>query len=238
MEKKITTDSDVDQDMPTASTNLQDIFSRVYKEKLWGTNHQPNDWAHSYYSGRGSHDPNVIAPYIDAVRRFLERLPRPLTMVDLGCGDFFVGSHFADLVDNYIAYDVVDELIEENRRRYATLSVDFRICDLASEPIEGGGVGVLRQVLQHLSNGDIEKVLRNASDFDVLLVTEVIPLGDFEANIDMPSGRYSRTGRGIQSGVVLTEAPFNLQCEKVIEIAKVPFSSGPGHTLTTAYFLK
>ena len=215
----------------------QEIFSAIYREGLWGKHSGDNTLA-PHYSGHGSHAASVVTPYVNAVREFLSTQRRPLTLVDLGCGDFHVGSQFSDLVDSYIAYDIVDDVIQMNRKRYANLSVDFRVADLTTDQIEikGPRIAVLRQVLQHLSNKDIHGVLKNLCGCRALILTEVIPLGDFKPNLDMKTGRYSRTGRGKHSGVVLSAPPFNLKFKRVVELVKVPFSAGQCHTQTLVYF--
>ena len=55
--------------------NLSEVFSRIYANGDWGR----RDGA--FYSGDGSHDPALVAPYVAAARAYLEALPRPRKVV-------------------------------------------------------------------------------------------------------------------------------------------------------------
>src|ERR1700722_19242675 len=55
-----------------------DVFTAIYKEAKWGAGRRGN-----YYSGSGSHDPQVVRPYVEAVSAFLQSLPTPPSLVDL-----------------------------------------------------------------------------------------------------------------------------------------------------------
>src|SRR6478736_5441261 len=95
-----------------------EIFATIYQKKLWG-----GRLSFGAHSGNGSRNKVVVAPYISAVRKFLMNLDRP-SVVDLGCGDFHVGSQLVDCASDFIGCDVVDFVVEQNRRRFP--SVEFR----------------------------------------------------------------------------------------------------------------
>src|SRR5690554_7302135 len=60
-------------------------MEQVYEMKLWGDNNT------DFYSGIGSHSPELVNPYIEVVSSFLKSFDHPLIVCDLGCGDFNVG---------------------------------------------------------------------------------------------------------------------------------------------------
>jgi hypothetical protein len=199
------------------SPSIAEAFGAVYREHHWGGEDQP------FYSGSGSHMPSIVTPYVTAVRAFLARFEHPPQVVDLGCGDFNVGAQIRDQCSTYIACDVVPELIDFNRTRYADRDVDFRAHDLTAAPVPPCDVVFIRQVLQHLSNADIIRGLQNLQGrCRYLVVSEHIPATtDFPANQDKPSGASIRLDFG--SGVVLTAPPFNLQpvtAECLCEVAE------------------
>lgn len=66
----------------------KDAMEQVYEMKLWGGNKS------DFYSGEGSHHPDIINPYIDVLTSFLTSFKNPLTVCDLGCGDFNVGKNW------------------------------------------------------------------------------------------------------------------------------------------------
>jgi hypothetical protein len=59
----------------------KEAMEQVGKMKLWGG--QQSD----FYSGAGSHRPELVDPYINAISTLLESFNEPLTVCDLGCGD-------------------------------------------------------------------------------------------------------------------------------------------------------
>lgn len=187
--------------------DAQQIFSRIYESGAWG---RSGDRAQPFFSGSGSHDEAIVAPYVEAVRAFLATFERKPDVVDLGCGDFSVGARLRPCCGAYTACDIVPQLIEFNRTRFAALDVDFRTVDLIADPLPAGDVVFVRQVLQHLSNAQIAQAIpKIRAAYRFLVLTEHLPgLPDFVPNLDKQPGIGVRTGAG--SGVVLTRPPFDL----------------------------
>src|SRR5437762_8509556 len=104
----------------TDDLNPGDVFGHVYRRNRWGRQH-----GERFFSGPGSHDPEIVDPYVTAVGAFLDGFSTPPDVVDLGCGDFNVGRRIRDRCGAYIACDVVDALIRHNTRRFASLNVEF-----------------------------------------------------------------------------------------------------------------
>jgi hypothetical protein len=162
-----------------------EIFTAIYRKKLWG-----GHFSLGACSGSGSRDPTVVAPYVDAVRKSLLDLGHP-SVVDIGCGDFYVGSQLIDCCARYIACDVVDFVIAQNRRKYP--QVDFRVLDAVSDDLPSGDVVLIRQVLQHLSNQQVSKILSKLRQYQYAIITEHIPgFRDFIPNVDKMAGADHR----------------------------------------------
>jgi len=194
----------------------------VYEKNLWGA-----DSSGEFFSGPGSHNSEIIGNYTSAIKLFLESLPYKPNAVDLGCGDFNVGRHVRDLCNRYIACDVVPALIERNANLFGRLDVDFRCMDITTDSLPSGDIVFIRQVLQHLSNKQIECVVRKLSVYKYLILTEHLPLSnEFSPNIDKPIGAGTRLGRGTDSGIVLTLSPFNLSTKSEQIICEVPLVGG------------
>jgi len=182
------------------------VFTAIYKQGKWGADPQGGD----FYSGSGSHDSELVLPYVEAVSAFLNSLPSPPSLVDLGCGDFNVGRKLRPCCGKYTACDVVPGLISRNRARFRDADVDFRCLDITKDDLPEGDVAVLRQVLQHLSNSQILKVLPKLYYYKTLVFTEHLSTHpDFCPNVDKPAGAMVRVYS--RSGVELTRPPFNLK---------------------------
>ncbi len=186
-------------------TNLRDVFGAVYRENRWG-----RKALHRFFSGPGSHDAAVVEPYVTALRGFLGSLPKPPDVVDLGCGDFNVGRQLRDACGRYVACDIVPELIAHNTVAHKKLNVDFRCVDLVEDELPGADVALIRQVLQHLDNEQIARIVPKLGRYRHVVVTEHLPAAaHFRANLEHSHGSGVRLG--VHSGVVLSQPPFNLR---------------------------
>ncbi|WP_199224021.1 class I SAM-dependent methyltransferase [Paraconexibacter algicola] len=204
------------------------VFETIYREGLWG-----GEAGGEPTSGRGSHDATIVEPYVAAVTAFLQELPVPPDAVDLGCGDFNVGSRIRPACGRYVACDVAASVIERNRGHYpAELDVDFRALDMLTEPLPEGDVAFVRQVLQHLSNAQIQQVLPKLRRYRWVLITEHVSDDPrFVPNLDIVAGPGIRTER--RSGVVLADPPFSFVADEAREICRVDHEEGT--IVTTAY---
>ena len=139
-----------------AGKRPREVFSAIYERGDWGRDGDFN-------SGSGSHYPSLVTPYMAAVQGLLKSTPQIRRVVDLGCGDFNVGQDIAPLVREYIACDVVPELIARNQQKFSLPNVTFSVLDIVEESLPWGDLAILRQVLQHLTNEQIERVVPEAS---------------------------------------------------------------------------
>jgi Methyltransferase domain len=184
--------------------STKQVFTKIYTEGAWG---KPG----SLFSGTGSHVEALVKPYLEAAQRALRQIAaieacKP-DAVDLGCGDFSVGSLLRPLCGAYIGCDIVESVIVASRKRYP--DVDFRVLDITTDDLPAGDVVFVRQVLQHLSNTHITDVLPKLARYKYLILTEHLPGKGFTPNREKMAGPHIRLEQN--SGVVLTEPPFNLK---------------------------
>lgn len=213
---------------------VEEIFSAIYREGRWEAKSHDD-----FSSGSGSHIPTVVLPYVNAVRKFLDALPCPPSVVDLGCGDFNVGKQLRPCCGQYVACDVVPALIQRNKDKFAGLDVDFRCMDIIEDDLPLGDIVFLRQVLQHLNNAQILRVVQKLYRYKFLVLTEHVPTSSgFPPNRDKATGGGIRLSQG--SGVVLTEPPFLLRAksESVICTTDEKLGQHPGLIKTTLYELE
>lgn len=199
--------------------STKEAFTRIYETNAWGAADESGD---PFNSGTGSREEATVRAYVEAVGDFLRGLDHKPDVVDLGCGDFWVGSQLRPLCGNYVACDVVEPLIERNRMKFKDAGVDFRVVDIVDDALPDGELVFIRQVLQHLSNRSIEAVLRKLGGrYRYLMLTEHLPFGDgFVPNMDKPDGPGVRVSSG--SGVVVTRPPFDLAVRSERSICAVP----------------
>jgi hypothetical protein len=188
-----------------AGKSSEEIFTQIYERGIWG---ESRNGGH-FYSGSGSHDAALTEPYVAAAHAFLDGFPEKPDVVDLGCGDFAIGSQIRSKCARYVACDIVSSHIAHHRLHHPDKTVEFEVVNLARDRLPAGDVVFIRQVLQHVSNAEISAALpKLRAQYRYLVVTEHIPSGDFIPNVDKAPGADIRTAKG--SGVVLTAPPFSL----------------------------
>lgn len=178
----------------------EDVFTEIYKKRIWGGDDE-------HFSGFGSHIEPAISAYVESLTKFAKS-HADCDVVDIGCGDFNMGSRVRHLFGRYTACDVVPHLIERNKSTFSDMGVDFRHLDITTQQPPQADVALVRQVLQHLSNEQIKAALHRLMRFKFLIITEHLPIGAFKPNLDKPPGAGVRAYEYPPSGVVITEAPF------------------------------
>ncbi|WP_178987418.1 class I SAM-dependent methyltransferase [Winogradskyella schleiferi] len=188
----------------------KDAMSQIYDLNLWGGKD------YDFYSGSGSHDSEIIEPYLDSVIAFLKSHNNSLTVCDLGCGDFNVGKELVKYTKKYIAIDIVENLIDRNKSLFKADNLEFHCLDIAEDKLPEADCVILRQVLQHLSNAEIVQIVKKLSHYKYVILTEHLPVGKFIPNKAIISGQGIRLKQN--SGVDVLSMPFNLEVkdEKIL----------------------
>lgn len=184
----------------------KDAMAQVYERNLWGGEN------HDFYSGFGAHDPELVQPYIEVIRSFLNSFEELIDVCDLGCGDFNVGKEISKYAQKYIAVDIVEDLIHRNRKKFNDDNVDFHCLDIAEDDLPIGECAILRHVLQHLSNDEVQQILNKLDQFKYVIITEHLPEGDFIPNLDIISGQGTRLKKN--SGLDILAPPFKTKMKE------------------------
>ena len=205
----------------------KEAMAQIYPQNLWGGEKS------EFYSGLGSHHPETVNPYIAVVSAFLEGFQTPPIICDLGCGDFNIGKDLVKYCKKYIALDIVPDLIAHNKKEFKADNLEFHALDIATDVLPSGDCAILRQVLQHLSNAEITKVVDKLFDFKYVILSEHLPEEDFEPNRDIVSGQGIRLKK--HSGVNLSASPFNFKVKEEKQLLSVPSPRFKGVLVTTLY---
>ena len=117
------------------------------------------------------------------------------------------------------------ELQAHNRGHFKFSNVDFLCLNIVEDDLPDGDVIFLRQVLQHLSNQHIQKVLDKCRKYSFWVVTEHLPADkNFKPNADINAGCGIRLL--FNSGVDLMKPPFNVDAPIVRVLCEVPADNG------------
>lgn len=205
----------------------KEAMEQVYEKKLWGAN------SDAFYSGEGSHQPDIIGPYIETVTAFLKGFENPIEVCDLGCGDFNIGKELLKYAKKYVAVDIVPALIRYNKQCFTSANLEFYCLDIAKDVLPFGDCAIVRQVLQHLSNNEVQQIAEKLLTFKYIILTEHLPRGDFIPNKDIISGQGIRLRKN--SGLHLLKAPFHLKVKKEKQLLAIPLEGSKGVLVTTLF---
>jgi hypothetical protein len=128
----------------------------------------------------------------------------------------------APLVERYIGVDIAQSVIDANKRAHESERISFVRADLTRDPLPRADAGVVRQVLQHLTNSEIRAALKNVLwTYPLAFITEHIYVGrGVKPNLDIPHGPGTRVP--MKSGVFIDRPPFSLKAKMVGDIVYAP----------------
>lgn len=203
--------------------SIKEVFTNIYKEKKWGGNEE-------FYSGYGSHDLDIINPYIELLINLIKNNGIE-KICDVGCGDFNIMNNVLKqlqkecVIYDYLGIDVVESLIERNNKLFGSDNCHFMCLDITDPSVElpKKDLLIIRQVLQHLNNESIMGIIKKMKSFKYSLITEHIY--DKEVahyNLDKTTNLYTRVDK--MSGVYLEKEPFN--CKNIVHLLSVPCEQG------------
>ena len=192
--------------------NNNEVFDLIYKKKYWNDSTNLNN----YSSGLGTENKNT-EQYIYYLNNFISS-NNINSIVDIGCGDFKIGKRICE-ENKFIKYtgiDVSSIIIENNTNFYANENINFKCIDASKKDLPIADLCCIRQVLQHINNNDIIKILNNVKQFKYVLITEHLPIDEFliKKNNDKLTGPDIRIYDG--SGVFISDNPFNISCKEVL----------------------
>ncbi len=83
------------------------------------------------------------------------------SIIDAPCGDFNWMSQVDLSSVHYLGVDIVDQLIESNRRKYRSDTLSFKVMDLVVDPLPKSDLILCRDCLIHLKLRDSLKLINN-----------------------------------------------------------------------------
>jgi len=183
---------------------LTSIFTNIYKNGVWGINK-----AGIGSSGYGSTLENTVS-YRAYLENFISN-ENIESVVDIGCGDWEFSQHVDWNECNYIGYDVVKSVIENNNKSHSNQSIKFINENFLDADLPAADLLICKDVLQYLSNEEILAFLPQLKKFKHCLITnDYNPM----ANINTEVGGYRPLD--------LTKPPFNMNGQN-----SLLFSVGP-----------
>jgi len=182
------------------------IFGNIYKRKLWGNKKD-------FFSGEGSLPENTLQ-YRNYIERFVKEKDIH-KILDLGCGNFRIGKLINWHNASYVGVDVVKPLIKRNNLLFSGKKIRFIKKNIIKDKLPDADLCLIREVLQHLPNKDIKKILKKITKYKYVLITDCQPKNpEKKLNLDILLGGYRK------SGLYLESPPFNQKVEIVLSYPK------------------
>ncbi len=134
-----------------ANKPAESIFTEIYEKGYWGKAKDAK-----YFSGTGTHDENTLT-YVDILTEFIHK-KNIKSIFEIGCGDFSIMKQVLRQADvNYTGADIVAGLVSHLHENFGTEQANFMHFDaIDSNDYPNGNSCIVRQVLQHLSNAQIQ----------------------------------------------------------------------------------
>lgn len=202
-------------DLKTKNKSTEKIFTEIYHKNYWGKKDDS-----SYFSGTGTHDENT-QQYITVLKNFIKE-KNIHTVFEIGCGDFSIMKQVlndADVI--YTGADIVKDLIIHLQKSYSNNQTNFIHFNAINEDeFPSADLCIIRQVLQHLSNAQIQNILAKTKQYNYVIITEHIPLNPEIINGDKHVNGYIRLQNSQLSGVFINQAPFNLTASTLLSYPK------------------
>ncbi len=171
---------------------LEETFTLIHDDNRWGSEES--------VSGDGSSLNQTIM-----IRHALPKIIRDLeltSLLDAPCGDFhwMQNVKFHSAV-TYVGGDIVKSMVEKLQNTYGDDQRRFVVLDIVNDKLPSSDLWLCRDVLFHLSNDDVIKVMQNfvASEVKYLLTTTY---NFVDQNEDITSGGFRF--------INLRKAPFYL----------------------------
>jgi SAM-dependent methyltransferase len=120
------------------------IFDEIYISKIWG-----------FQSGSGS-DPVNAKDWINLVNRVLE-IPEFTSILDIGSGDWRLGSEYNSAGKNYLGLEVSEEALRISEK-FSSSNVQFVQGDAELIELPKVDLILVKDVLQHLSSKSIIQI--------------------------------------------------------------------------------
>ena len=167
-------------------SDCKEVFTDIYARKVWG-------------DGSGGGSGEQAKPYCDFMSDYLA-WPVVFTVLDIGCGDLRIAKQIDFHAAQYIGLDAVarypgDDLTS-GRRMVIIGGADALYCDLP-----GADLVLCKEVLQHLSNAQVQLLLDRTAHYPRRLFTNTMQVEGVGVNEDIETGNTRP--------VDLTLHPFN-----------------------------
>jgi len=182
------------------------VFAQSDREKVFTKFYEEGPWDENGFVFSGAQI-EITREYVDFLQDFMKK-NNIQSVVDVGCGDWAFSRYIDWSGVEYKGIDIVKLVIDRNQRLFAKSSITFIHGDALEMDLPEADLLICKDVLQHLPNADVLRLLKQLHKFKHCLFTDYVdPITLSSYNRDIVCGwlRF----------IDLTKPPFNLKGEKV-----------------------
>jgi len=185
------------------------VFSDIYQRAGWSCNERGEGT-----SGIGSTVRNA-QPYMGFLEQFI-REKKIKTVVELGCGDWEFSQYINWGDVRYIGYDVVKNVVDRDTKLFGNKQIKFRHADILEMKVPKADLVICKDVLAHLPNKDVERLLAKLGHIRYCLFTSCVctlegPSDTYNLNQDIALGEFRQLD--------LAKPPFSVKGKPVFRYA-------------------
>ena len=178
------------------------VFTSIFKSKHWSHGDMHDEFIS--VSGHGSNintqqSENLISSLVEFIKNY-----KINSILDMPCGDFLWMNKLIKKIDikKYLGVDIVDDLINENIKKYKNGNINFRAFDIVNfDTSEEFDLVLMRDFFIHTNNEDIKKILLNIKNMNIKYFA--FENYDISKNTDVIIGKHRK--------INLKLDPFNLE---------------------------
>lgn len=180
----------------------QEIFEYIFKHNIWGDSDSK--------SGAGSN-----LHYTQSIRAFLPDFFEKYkikSILDAPCGDMFWFSQLNLKKIKYYGYDIVDEMIQNNKEKFAKYkNYKFETADLITDKLPKVDLIFCRDLIIHFPINAVYDLIKNfiKTKSKYLMITQFIVTSEkYSINKDIEFGQFALRS--------LIEPPFNFPYPQIL----------------------
>jgi hypothetical protein len=141
----------------------REIFGKIYKSQIWGDGSEENP-----LSGSGSNPANA-KPFVNFVKELIPR-EKVKSVLEVGHGDWAMWKDYRFPNLMYMGIDVAAGLSEQIQEIYADDFHAFQYLDFCETELPPADLLVTKDVLQHLPNDEIIRLLGSLAPYKSVVI--------------------------------------------------------------------
>jgi len=185
------------------ATLKKKIFTSIYKSNHWV---QDEDVLSKEFISVSGHGSNLnTEQFYNLVKNFTKIINKYdiNSIIDMPCGDFL---WIKEIIKNknieYLGIDIVEELIEENKKKYQDKKIKFECHDIVNfSTIKELDLILIRDLFIHIKNSEIKKIIHNIKNMNFKYV--MLNSYNNKENKDVVIGQHRKVNLLIE--------PFNMK---------------------------